>query len=251
MTTRRFAYRCPTFPYPGGKAKLAKRLLSYLEPREVFVDVFGGRGNVLFRAMYDGYPARKWWINDLATAKFFRALRDIDVRTLEGLQITRAYAQRVHQLREDDPIRIVLEPCLTFSGMGWPHVIGTAAARSGKVSYATSTIHNIMAAKLFLHRVKITETNSFELLESLDANHCVFLDPPYVGCNPHSYDTNFDWECLCKILVKVKYPWVLTEYAKDLYSKYLGPPTHEIGVKCFMQGGTNRPSRTECVWVRK
>lgn len=245
---RSMGLECPAFRYPGGKAKISAKCLRLLEPRDTFVDVFGGRGNVIFRAMYDGFSARNWWINDFATAKFFLAVRDLDIQLLEGLFITKEFVQALRNTDKEDPLRVVLEPCLTFSGKGW-HA-GFFTKNLGK-SLSSGYVRRLLAAKIMLQRVKITDIDSFSLLESLDQSYCVFLDPPYVGCNPGAYDTNFDYMRLAKILRRAKFSWVLTEYAEHLYTPLLGQPALRLDVYRTMESSVSltRKIRTECVWT--
>jgi len=91
MTQRAF----PSFAYPGGKAKLAPQIVRMFYPFCTrFVDVFSGRGNVTWAAMYyctpltgAGYvPASeeeairltphfdKFWMNCMGTRDFIRSL---------------------------------------------------------------------------------------------------------------------------------------------------------------------------------
>lgn len=62
----------PSFAYPGGKAKLAPLIVQAFHPSTTrLVDVFAGRGNVSWAAMYFR-PEYKFWMNGKGTAEFLR-----------------------------------------------------------------------------------------------------------------------------------------------------------------------------------
>jgi hypothetical protein len=65
-----------SIPYPGGKGRLAKQIVSFL-PREgrIYLEPFAGRANLFWEAAEQGLKFKKWWLNDLATASFLDAIR--------------------------------------------------------------------------------------------------------------------------------------------------------------------------------
>jgi site-specific DNA-adenine methylase len=66
----------PKIPYPGGKARLAKQIISFL-PKQggTYLEPFAGRGNLFWSAVEMGLQYERWWLNDIATAPFFDAIR--------------------------------------------------------------------------------------------------------------------------------------------------------------------------------
>jgi len=57
----------PKIPYPGGKTRLARRIISFL-PREgrTYLEPFAGRGNLFWAAVELGLRYERWWLNDIA-----------------------------------------------------------------------------------------------------------------------------------------------------------------------------------------
>src|ERR1700687_5725957 len=108
---------CPTFRYPGGKAKFAIQIVKHM-PRQgrKFVDVFGGRGNILFRAIHEGLDFQEWIINDIARAPFFRAIKEYGME-FRCTERTRAEFDRLAVLaKRNDPHALLMEPWLAWSG---------------------------------------------------------------------------------------------------------------------------------------
>src|ERR1039458_9451565 len=106
--------RRPTFPYPGGKARLAKEIVSYF-PRSGrwYVEPFAGRGNVYWKASQLDF--KKWHLNDIRTASFFEALRDLGpcaVPERTETEYYRLWARKKANPRDHEAL--LIEPYLTF-----------------------------------------------------------------------------------------------------------------------------------------
>src|ERR1035438_10911498 len=68
----------PTIAYPGGKARLANQIISFLPQQgRIYVEPFAGRGNLFWAAVERGLKFRRWWLNDIATAPFFEAIKKL------------------------------------------------------------------------------------------------------------------------------------------------------------------------------
>jgi hypothetical protein len=65
-----------TIPYPGGKGRLARFIVSQL-PKEgrSYVEPFVGRGNLFWAAIGAELRYDRWWLNDTVTIPFFRAIK--------------------------------------------------------------------------------------------------------------------------------------------------------------------------------
>jgi len=65
----------PAFPYPGGKVNLAPLIVRAFHPSATrLVDVFTGRGNLTWAAMYyRPQQFNKFWMNGVGTAEFLRS----------------------------------------------------------------------------------------------------------------------------------------------------------------------------------
>lgn len=109
----------PSFAYPGGKAKLRKRILAMLPPEgQRYVEPFAGRGNVFF-AVATLLKYEEFWLNDIQTWPFLAGLRGSwlyavpNWRDPETFDRMKARSETRHGIRHPATF---LEPYLAFSG---------------------------------------------------------------------------------------------------------------------------------------
>jgi site-specific DNA-adenine methylase len=70
--------KAPTIAFPGGKARLAQEIVALLPQHgRTYIEPFAGRGNLYWSAVSAGLKYEKWWLNDIATIPFFRAIKEI------------------------------------------------------------------------------------------------------------------------------------------------------------------------------
>lgn len=244
--------KTPTIPYPGGKARLAKTIVAMLPANGgVYVEPFAGRGNVFWAAStrldYAG-----WWLNDIATAPFFEAIRDHGDTVRIPERSREAYRQQVANYRQSkSPKSLILEPYLTYGGGGYTRA-GFGGKKSASATGYQTTIRNCHTI-LSVTDPKITDVDWKDMdLESLEHDDVVFIDPPYYDADVRAYSSKgFDYEALVQLLVNAKFKWILTEYYQTFYAKALGKPCREVGVQLASasfttNGGKER--RTECIW---
>ena len=213
-----------------------------------FVEPFAGRGNVFFAAAHFGLNFRRWHINDLETAKFFRTMltHGGSIRVPERTK-TRYDIAKV-RFQHNDPRAILLEPYWTFSGGGY---------KSG----CFGNTHNGVSRKgyqeilrrgqelLKLTKAQITAVDWKETLTGLGSDAFVFLDPPYFGCDVRAYSNSLDFHNLIQILSNAKFKWMLTEYRQPMYTEAFGTPRAEFEVKLGCSRQLNGAPRHECVWT--
>ncbi len=241
----------PTISYPGGKARLARTLVS-LMPRQgrSYVEPFAGRGNVFWAAASSQLGFQQWELNDIRTAPFFEAVRDIG-DTMEVPEKSREeYTRHREAFRRGDPKAILLEPYFTFNGDGYGR--GLQGKDGPTVAGYTRTLR---ACHRLLHTTNaiITDCDWTELgWSSLTPDDFVFIDPPYLGGDVRSYKENdLDHEDLVRLLKAAKFRWMLTEYAHELYFRELGQP---FFIKDMQLNAPNfrvtrgKERRLECVW---
>jgi site-specific DNA-adenine methylase len=246
-----------TFRWPGGKAGLAPLIISHA-PRSgrKFIDLFGGRGNVTFRAWFENLQFEQWILNDPLTTPFFRALRDyqnvermvVPPRTREEFDRQAALAAR------GDQRALLLEPWLAFNGGLYSSGgFSTTGSRRSPESYKANLIagHHVIVEK----KPRITSLDWFDCLEAeeLDERDFVMVDPSYVsGCvSPYTADSVVHCE-LIDVLKSAPFRWVMTEYLEPLYVAAFGEPiaTKEVRNKAIssrVTGGQER--RVECIWT--
>lgn len=242
----------PSFAYPGGKHYQRRWLMGYV-PATVsgtYVEPFAGRGNVYWLAART-ISASGWWLNDLATAPFFRLLKastDSELSALVGDEYPPKEHYETLKRTPSEPRAIVMEPCITFSGGGWGQ--GYRGSKAPTIVGYKSRL--IEAAKTLRETdAKITAVDYAEVLSELGAGDFAFVDPPYIGCDVRSYKASaINHKELAASLAGAKYDWVLTEYENEVYTSVLGPPVGTKSEKLKVTGSADfRAMRTECVWV--
>jgi site-specific DNA-adenine methylase len=241
----------PAISYPGGKARLARTLVS-LMPRQgrSYVEPFAGRGNVFWAAASSQLGFRQWALNDIRTVPFFEAVRDIGDTVEVPEKSCVEYSRQREAFRRSDPKAILLEPYFTFSGDGYGRGL---QGKNGPT--AAGYTRTLRACHRLLHTTKaiITGCDWTEFdWSSLTHDDFVFIDPPYLGGDVRSYKENdLDHEDLVRLLKAAKFKWMLTEYAHELYFRELGQP---FFIKDMQLNAPNfrvtrgKERRLECVW---
>lgn len=240
MPTRKIAI--PTFRYRGGKAQLASEIVKYIPKRgRRFFDLFGGRGNVTYHAIAEGFEYEEWVLNDINTAPFFRATRDLGDQ-FKASEKSKAEFDRLTELaKHGDPHALLMEPYLaynggTYGGGGFT----TEGGRRTPESYE-SNVH--LACKLLREKnVRITALDWLDCLEAeqLGPDDFVMVDAPYIGCDVGAYSA----ESICpteliEYLKSASFNWVFTEYRQPLYVVAFGEPVYQ----------KEQAGRVECIWT--
>jgi site-specific DNA-adenine methylase len=210
-----------SFSYPGGKATIRNTILEYIPQEGIkYIEPFAGRGNMFF-SVKDNCSFEEWQLNDLATYKFLKALRDTDLRDLKLLD----FESLRYKADQFDPIALILEPHITVMGKGYNH-----GHRYGK-ECNQSFIDNCYAAQDALKDVLITQI-SWEQLEY--TKDCfVYFDPPYIDTSSLPY-SNINHIELLEFLTSANFDWLLSGYYSDLYIGYLGKPIKTIEKRADM-----------------
>jgi len=109
-----------TIPYPGGKGRLSRTIVSFLPKRgRTFVDAFAGKGNIFWQAVSQGLKYREWWLNDTATSRFFHAIKHAGHKLKVPTRSRTEYERQREASISGDLTAILLEPYLSFSGDGY------------------------------------------------------------------------------------------------------------------------------------
>ena len=107
----------PSFAWPGGKSLLSRIIVEHVPKRgRKFIEVFGGRGNVFFRAASLGLQYQEWVLNDPLTAPFFRAVRELGSIISVPKRSQKEFQKQKRLAEEGDPRAIVLQPYFCFNG---------------------------------------------------------------------------------------------------------------------------------------
>ncbi|MGA9883939.1 MAG: hypothetical protein WBQ34_09495 [Candidatus Acidiferrales bacterium] len=237
-----------TFAYDGGKAMLAPEIMRRIAPRgRKFVDVCAGRGNITFRAIHDGLEYQDWLVNDVATGRFFRAIRDrgAEFRATEAASLDFPECERL--VLRGDPQALLMEPFACYNGGTFGtngHRDGTRGGRRTPLSH-TKNIR--LANRVMLeNKIRITDLDWRDCLEAeeLTENDFVVFDPPYIGRNVGPYDP----ESICpaeliEYLQQAPFGWLLCEYHQPIYVEAFGEPVFKKDVR-------NKGKGEECIWTK-
>lgn len=204
----------PTFSYPGGKARMASMLTEMMpQTGRRYVEPFAGRGNVFWRAAHE-LDYQEWHINDIRTAPWYEAIRDLG----HELQVPKSnrmeYLKRWANYKQGCPYAMMLEPFLTYSGGGY----GMGGFGGNKRMAATTPSgyqQSIRMAQYILKATdaKVTGLDWKQAVKVLGADDFVYLDPPYYDCDVRTYGPDdLDFDELVEELRNAPYRWMLSEY---------------------------------------
>ena len=259
------------FPYFGGKQAMMKHILPLLPHHEVYVEVFGGAGSLLFAKA----PAGLEVYNDIDSSlvNFFTVLRNDAPALIRLLELT-PYARTEHRYcrkemdNTDDPIerarRFYTATRQNFRADttkgGWSHSLST----KGNSLAARSWVNNIdrlMDCAKRLRGVQV-ECDTFDhIIQAYDAEDVLFYaDPPYVPETRRSGGYRHEMTIeqhvqLLQLLTTCKGMVILSGYDCPLYQEYLAD-WRRIDIAMFAQtnekgeGGRQRQTRIESLWVK-
>jgi site-specific DNA-adenine methylase len=246
----------PKIPFPGGKGRLAKQIISFL-PRKgrTYIEPFAGRGNLFWAAVEGGLRFRRWHLNDLNTAQFFNAILSHGNSIQVPPRSRKEFEKQREEFRLGDPTATLLAPHLSFSGGLYESGCkgGSGGGNDGggvsSIGYQRTLreCHRILKTT----RPKITALDWRELrLEKLTAEDVAVIDPPYPGARVKAYsDATVDYEELVDVLLKAKFKWLLCGYAHPALRR-LGSPiwARDMQLLCVrMKAG--HEDRNECLWA--
>ena len=180
----------PTIAYPGGKARLAKKIVSFLPKQgRTYVEPFCGKGNIFWAAACAGLQYDRFWLNDHATIPFFSAIKQVG-SAIEVPQCTRQENdQQRHAYSSGDSTAILLEPFLTFGGGGFFFSGFRGENKRGGVS-SLAYQNMLRKCSLIMNRTspRLSSLDWRQMrLDELGPQDTVVLDPPYPSTNAYSY----------------------------------------------------------------
>ena len=247
----------PTIPFPGSKGRLAKQIVSLLPKRgRTYCEPFCGRGNLFWAAATAGLKYEKWWLNDISTIPFFRAVQRAG-HTINVPDSSREeYERQREAYKSGDLTAELLQPFLTFNGGGYfeagckgrEHATRNKHGRGVSGAGYERTIrecHQIMRKT----RPRLTSFDWRKMgLEDLGPQDTAVFDPPYPGCNVGSYtDASLNYEELVDALLNAEFRWVLCGYLHPVLHR-LGRPIWTRDVQLITVPPDDKDSRTECLW---
>jgi DNA adenine methylase len=264
------------FNWYGGKQALAPLLVSLLPRHQVYCEVFGGSGALLFAKE----PSPLEVFNDLdsGVVNFFRVLRNPEQaeRLQNALQITPYAREEYYDCLSsweaaDDPIEkarawycaVMQSMNSSIRATGWS---ATKAPSSNPARAWQNNITNLATCVSRLAHVEIDHRDFEQVIMAYDSPlTCFYLDPPYLAetrrkqrCYVHEM-TEADHERLLTCITRVQGMIILSGYAHPLYQEALQSwECHTLTLRCssavralaVLERDTtpDQLTRTECIW---
>lgn len=234
------------FAWYGGKAYYAEWLINQFPEHRVYIEPFGGAGNIILRK----YPHDVEVFNDLdgRIVNFFRVLRDRNQleELIRKLQLTpysrEEFSNAAEEEEPDDPVEkarwffVRLRQALGGSGMGkvnssyWAASIRSRRKMAEPVSKYLSAIDGLESIASRMATVLIEHMPAIKLIQKYDAEDAFFYcDPPYVPetRNPQT-GTRYGQEMtiedhveLLATLSSTKGKVAISGYRSEVYEKLL------------------------------
>lgn len=254
--------------YPGGKHRIAKRIAALLPSHRVYVEPFGGAGNVLLAKK----PSEVEVYNDLDSevVNLFRVLRDPKqaAKLLEQLELTPFARDEFHQAYEpsNDPIESARR-LLIRNHMS----VGRQATfrRSDGFRWTTRSRKNVQSWELYPRRVlPILDRLRYVIIDNLPASKviarydapdvCFYVDPPYLGSTRTSDQDRYTHEmrdpeehiALLEQLSSCQGAVVLSGYDSEEYAGLLEGWSREV-LAALALNLANERERDEVVWIKE
>jgi DNA adenine methylase len=175
--------------YPGGKSKVAEKLVQLLPDFDEFREPFLGGGSV-FLQVKQKYPNKIFWVNDLYEELylFWRFAQENPTSLLEKIEQLKANHPIGKQLFQhlnanmssfDEPTKAAaffIYNRITFSGTSLSGGYSEAAFLG---RFTPSSIQRLSVFFSLLAQTKITQLDYAELLQKEGKRVAIFLDPPY------------------------------------------------------------------------
>ena len=250
LVRKPFTGRVPRIRYPGAKGGLAKAIVRFMPPvGHLYVEPSAGKGNVFWAAATD-LRYEEWWINDLQTAPFFEALRDIGNSIVVPPFSPEEFVRQKAAFARGDREAILIEPYFTFSGCGFDF-----SGPKGKRLHQSTPLgyqRELRSCNRILHQTnpRITAMDFKDMhLEELGPDDFVYFDLPYWSGNVQTYSKDtVDFPYLFRLLEKARFRWLLSEYPERMFFEHFGDPcfVQEVRLLCTRVG--EEQVRTECLW---
>ncbi len=268
--------------YFGGKGNMVNRLLKYIPPHKIYVEVFGGAGALLFAKE----PAGNEIYNDIDgdLVNLFKVLKDekqfekfYKLVSLTPYSREEYYYCYEHYKQEEDNVKraymffvVLRQGFVGYISKSWGYSINPIHHNMGAVvSRYLSIIEMLPEIHQRIMRVQVENDDFRKIIPRYDTpNTFFYLDPPYI---PHtrkhgkyqyemSYEDHID---LINLILGVKGKVMLSGYPNDLYKKLEdnGWLKVEFKTACYAAGRTRftrilgkgsaitKQPRTEAIWM--
>lgn len=249
--------------WPGGKGKMANRLLRYIPYHTVYVEPFGGGASLLFAKVV---PKMNWYLevyNDIhqGAVSLFRVLRDEAKFKIFLRKVYFTLHSRVeyHYCRDtwescEDEVEMAYRfyvasrqgfPGRNHSKTGWAYDKKFKGIRWLSAVTKLPEIHERMLD------VQVDCLDYKLILEKYDSPTTFFYcDPPYVG-SEGSYGMQFNHEELLLHITRLQGKVMLSNYRNDLYNilDEVGWVSIDVANSAYSKHVNVAYRRSETIWM--
>jgi DNA adenine methylase len=225
--------------YPGGKSRVAEKIVSLIPDFKEFREPFVGGGSI-FINLQQKFPDRIFWINDKYSelSTFWETLKSKPEKLIEQIwNWKHEYSdgkKLFYFLRENkdnfDEVKTAamffVFNRITFSGTT---EAGGFSKQAFEKRFTESSIERLYPIPQILQNVKITNADYENSVNANGKDVFLFLDPPYFSAtNSALYGKNgnlhkaFDHEKFAETLKNCSHKWILTyddsPFIRELFS---------------------------------
>jgi len=262
----------PAFPYYGGKARLAPKIVALIPPHRVYLEPYAGSAAVLLAKP----PCPHEILNDLDgnVVAFYRAMREQPAELRRLLTLT-PYSRDEYEAaraKTDDPLerarRFVIRTSMSVNGAGnggtagWSMSTARNQSRPGTFAGAVDRLDEIAQR---LRRVNIENRSALELIPKWwgDRDAVIYLDPPYLASTRRttgasSYrldaaDVTHHRQLLGEVK-NAKATVIISGYDSPLYRDHLDgwhPIAFDVTKPTGNRAGETATKATEVLWINR
>lgn len=224
--------------YPGGKNRVAKKIIKFFPDFIEYREPFVGGGSVFLQTKNCAFP-EEYWINDLNKDLYCfwnSAKNSIDELVTKIYDLREKYHGRgkelyiylKHQFDPQTPLEIAVRffilNRITFSGLTDS---GGYSQESFDKRFTISSINKLKGVYQLLQGVKITNYDYSELLSLGGKDVFLFLDPPYYSPRKSklygvkgSLHVGFDHQRFVETVQQCRHRWLITYDDHPLIRNY-------------------------------
>jgi len=221
------------FRYAGGKFYARKLILEYIPPHSYYVEPFAGGASIFFAKD----KVQKNWLNDIdeELMNVYLFIRDYPEKLIDALKEEVATKERHSFYKNDFVTSNNLERAVRWYYLNRTSYSGIMNIKNCYWGYGDKFSmrpenwgKNIIRTSLKLQNVQLTQLDFQEVIEQVEDDAFLFIDPPYFNAEQDKlYNCSFKREChyrLCNSLKRWshRFKFLLTydnsAEIQDLYS---------------------------------
>jgi hypothetical protein len=206
-----------------------------------------------------GFQFEQWFLNDINTARWFEAIRDIGDKMKVPPRSRMEFEKQRELAAKGDQRAIALGPWLCFNGGNYGSGGSHGRSENGGRRTPEAEEKNLRLIHEVLTKMKpqISGDDWFVCLERLKPGprYLIVIDWPYIDCKTGAYEAEnvlpiegIDW--------LHKHPecnWIFCEFDQPIYRHAFGPPIFqkEVQLRTVNFAKSKQERRIECVWTNE